>query len=370
MKTGLITFHFAHHYGAQLQAYALMTAAEKAENGNKCEIIDYRLPHTTMTNKLFEKNNSLRSVLRNSHTALNYSALSRRYNRFNNFVDDKMNLSKQSFTKFEELSSYKFDYNAFICGSDQIWNPFIFEKKRFDPSFFIAFAKEKKLCAYAPSFGTPEIPAEMHNELIGYLQSFSHISVREKQGQKIIKEVAGLDVPVVLDPTLLLTGEEWGKIASPSQQGENYILCYFVSEPKHLAPQVEAAKKHFNMECIQLAGARRKLDGVKKVILDAGPCEFLSLFKNASFVITNSFHGAVFSLLFKKPFISGVSTAEIENPEKSRVGSLLSSLGQTERLSASSSQKISFEIDYTETDKLLAKEREFSFKYLCNALRG
>ena len=234
MRTGLITFHFAHHYGAQLQALATMRAIQSL--GHDCEIIDYRLPHTTRTNQLFKKSGGVRGMASDAHTALHYGAFQRRFRRFEAFVAEEMALSPRRYTAFEQLRADPPAYDVYVAGSDQIWNPYIFQDKQFDPPFLLGFVREGRRIAYAPSLGVPELPEDKAEELRRFLTPFSALSVREKRGQVLLREAAGRDARVVLDPTLLLTGEDWGELAAaPKRQGP-YILCYFVSDPARRPP--------------------------------------------------------------------------------------------------------------------------------------
>ena len=229
MRAGLITFHFAHHYGAQLQAYATMRAVQAL--GAECQIIDYRLPHTVGTNRVFKSGRSVRDLASNGHTALHYPAFQRRFQRFEDFVAREMALTPRQYSSARELAAEPPDCDVFLAGSDQIWNPYIFQDKQFDPAFLLAFAGEKRRIAYAPSLGVPELPADKAGQLKAFLEPFSALSVREKRGQALLRQAAGREARVVLDPTLLLTGEEWGKLAVPPQGKRGYILCYFVSDP-------------------------------------------------------------------------------------------------------------------------------------------
>ncbi len=156
MKTGLITFHFAHHYGAQLQAYATMRAIQGL--GHDCEIIDFRLPHTTRTNELFKRSASVRALASDAHTALHYGAFKARYDRFNAFVEEQMNLSPRRYTSFQELKNNPPAYDVYVAGSDQIWNPFIYADKQFEPAFLLDFVREGRKISYAPSLATPTLP--------------------------------------------------------------------------------------------------------------------------------------------------------------------------------------------------------------------
>ena len=125
LHAGLITFHFAHHYGAQLQAYATMRAIQGL--GFQCDIIDYRLPHTTRTNRLFKATGSVRDLAADAHTALHYAPFKRRFDRFEAFVAQQMTLSPRQYTSYAELAADPPAYDVYVAGSDQIWNPYIFQ---------------------------------------------------------------------------------------------------------------------------------------------------------------------------------------------------------------------------------------------------
>ena len=210
MRTGLITFHFAHHYGAQLQALATMKAIQSL--GHECQIIDYRLPHTTRTNQIFKKSRSVRDMASDAHTALHYAAFQRRFQRFEDFVAQEMELSPRRYTAFEQLREEPPAYDVYVAGSDQIWNPYIFQDKQFDPAFLLDFVKEGRRIAYAPSLGVPQLPERESAELKRFLEPFSALSVREKRGQVLVKEAADRQAKVVLDPpccSTATTGVSW-----------------------------------------------------------------------------------------------------------------------------------------------------------------
>ena len=369
MRTGLITFHFAHHYGAQLQALATMRAIQSL--GHDCEIIDYRLPHTTRTNQLFKKSGGVRGMASDAHTALHYGAFQRRFRRFEAFVAEEMALSPRRYTAFEQLRADPPAYDVYVAGSDQIWNPYIFQDKQFDPSFLLGFVREGRRIAYAPSLGVPELPEDKAEELRRFLTPFSALSVREKRGQVLLREAAGRDARVVLDPTLLLTGEDWGELAAaPKRQGP-YILCYFVSDPGEAVPYALALSARTGWPIVQLAGARRKIDGAAELVFDAGPREFLGLFRHASAVVTNSFHGAAFSLQFQKDFFTSMSPRERAEPTFSRIYSLLSRLGCADRiLGLDTTAPVDAPIDYGAVYEKLAAARADSLSYLGAAIEG
>ena len=328
MKAGLVTFYHIHHYGALLQAAATERAVERF--GWDCEIIDY---FVNQDNALFKRPTGLGSAAHDAHTALHYQALSERYRRFEKFSRDHLRISDRRYGRFDELAEGPLPYDLILSGSDQIWNPKIFPDGRFDPVFFGTFSQKRRI-AYAPSFGVPTIPEGMQAELKGYLDGFSHLSARETQGSAIIRDIAGKDAPVVLDPTLLLTADQWDSMAAhPANYPKGgYILCYCISRPGALTPYLERLHQETGLPVVQLCGIRQKVHPKAKQIMDAGPAEFLGLFQNAAYVVTNSFHGTVFSVQFHRPFFTTVSPAELSAPERSRTVSILSRLGLADRV--------------------------------------
>ena len=363
MKAGLVTFYHIHHYGALLQAAATERAVESL--GGACEIIDY---YVNQNNDLFRKPTGVGSAAADVHTALHYKALRDRYQRFERFSKDHLRISGHRFESLEELRSAELPYDLILSGSDQIWNPKIFPDGRFDPVFFGAFSTRRKI-AYAPSFGVPHIPEGMEEELRSYLEQFSHISVRERQGREIVKEITGKDVPVVLDPTLLLTAEQWSAMAVPPDRSGGYILCYCISKPGALAPYIQRLAEETGLPVVQLCGIRQKVHPKAACVLDAGPSEFLGLFQNASYVCTNSFHGTVFSVQFQKPFFTAVAPSELAAPESSRTFSILSRLGLTERIiGTGATAGLDDTIDWADVDRRLRSARQSSLDYLRAAL--
>lgn len=374
MKTGLVTFYHIHHYGAALQAAATERAVETL--GHECEIIDY---FVNQDNALFRRPTGLGSAAADAHTALHYQALKTRYERFEQFSRDHLRISAHRYLSAAELRQAQLPYDAILSGSDQIWNPKIFPNGHFDPVFFGAFSDRRKI-AYAPSFGIPKVPEDMEQELRSYLGAFSHLSVRERQGQAIVTEVTGQTVPVVLDPTLLLTAEQWSAAASRhmvAQGGrqaltpQGYILCYCINRPGALAPYIQEFARRSGLPVVQLCGIRQKVHPKARCILDAGPAEFLELFENAAFVFTNSFHGTVFSTQFRVPFFTAVSPAELADPESSRTFSLLSRLGLSDRIvGQGSTDALETPVDWDAVEPRLLSARAASLEYLRAALEN
>ncbi|MEY8387821.1 polysaccharide pyruvyl transferase family protein [Oscillospiraceae bacterium 38-13] len=362
MKAGLLTFYYLHHYGALLQAAATQRAL--ASLGWDCETIDY---FVNQDNRILKPPTSPGRAVNDAHSALHYRALRKRWLRFEAFSQAHLNRTSRRFASWEELRRAELPYDLLISGSDQIWNPLIFPDGHFDPVFFGTFSSLRKI-AYAPSFGVPRVPEGMEAELRGYLAAFSHLSVRERQGREIIREVSRQEVPVVLDPTLLLPAEEWAALAAEPPRSP-YILCYCISRPGPLEPYIQRLAEETGLPVIQLCGTRRRVHPKARMVLDAGPAEFLSLFRHAAYVCTNSFHGAVFSVQFQRPFFTSVAPAELAEPESSRTFSLLSRLGLTERVVGKGDTAGLFsQPDWTAAEARLTAARQGALAYLKAAL--
>ena len=361
MKAGLVTFFHIHHYGAVLQACATQRAVEQL--GGTCEIFNY---YVNQNNALFRRPTGIGSAAADAHTALHYRAMKERYDRFEEFSARNLRLSP----RYESADALRAapPCDVYLSGSDQIWNPKIFPDGRFDPVFFSAFAQGRRI-AYAPSFGVPRIPDGMEDELRGYLSGFSHLSARETRGQAIIREITGREVPVVLDPTLLLRQEDWSALAAQPERTGGYILCYCISRPGALEPYIRRLHEETGLPIVQLCGIRQRVHPKAQCVFSAGPAEFLALFRGASYVCTNSFHGTVFSLQFQKPFFTAVSPAELAAPEQSRIFSLLDRLGLSGRIIGKGDAAGPTDpIDWPAASAQLEAERRKSLAYLRAAL--
>ena len=326
MKAGLVTFYHLHHYGAILQAVATQRAL--ASLGWECETIDYFVNQDI---RILKPPTSPGRAANDAYNTLHYPALKRRWQRFESFSKAHLSLTSRRYESREALERAALPYDLLISGSDQIWNPTIFPDGRFDPVFFGTFSPLRKI-SYAPSFGVSRLPEGMEGELKGYLAGFSHLSVREASGRDIVREAAGREAEVVLDPTLLLTAAEWSALAAERVVRGEYILCDCISRSGALEPELRRLAEETGLPVIQLCGTRRKLHPKAKLIFDAGPAEFLSLFRHAACVCTNSFHGTVFSVQFQRPVFTAVAPAELQEPERSRTFRLLSRLGLTDRV--------------------------------------
>lgn len=258
-------------------------------------------------------------------------------------------------------------YAYLITGSDQVWNPYFLDKPE---DMFLTFMPRERRIAYAASFGVSEIPEEWKAKYAKWLSEMHAISVREQRGAEIVKELTGRDVPVLVDPTLLLKREEWDRISKKPvwlDDDKPYILLYFLSDmPTEARAAVQKLAAEHQMEIIDLMDWRH-LDWY---ISD--PAEFVYLIAHAELIYTDSFHGTVFSILYHRPFV--ICDRQIGNKKfgmNSRIDTLLGLFHLEERFGTAENQYTMadpFRMEYPDTEKILARERKRAHDYLCEAM--
>lgn len=294
MKIGLVTIVDKGNYGNRLQNFAIQQIMEKY--GHQVETIRKIQDRKTVSEiiKYYLKKVTGIKYTRNVKREASFEAFNIKNIKFSHSfirtdgLDDK--LSKK--------------YDIFICGSDQLWNP---EFKTNTDSYFLSFVSEKRKVSLAASFGIDKIENEDAKKRIGALiQGLDAISVREQSGKQIVESLSSKEATVLIDPTMMLDGNEWKRIEKkPRNIGEKkYILCYFLGI--HSQDIIEKIKKYgsekdLNVVFMENQYFRCKITSEEE--FSYGPDEFIWLIRNAEKVITDSFHAMIFSLLFKKKFL-------------------------------------------------------------------
>ncbi|WP_226643042.1 polysaccharide pyruvyl transferase family protein [Mesobacillus subterraneus] len=355
-KVGIITFHRAINYGAVLQVYALQEKIK--ELGAEAVILDYR-------NNLLEKKHKKRrlSECKSIKDYIRYFLLYKNYNKkfdkFRSFSDEFLNLSKK-YDNFDELKKDSESYNDFICGSDQVWNHSI---TNFDTAYFLDFTKTiAKRNSYAASFGIKSIPDEYKDKYNELLKKFNKMSIREKQGAKIIEEVTQRESEVVLDPTFLISKNDWNKIAYDNLIEDKYILVYAFGGSKHIMSLAEKLSKKTGFKIVAINNNYKKSSNVE-YLKSVGPREWLGLFKNAEYILTNSFHGTAFSINFNKEFFTEFLPES--HGVNSRLEDILELFNLKHRQILSDNVEIcDTNIDFTQVNKILGNERKKSVEFL------
>lgn len=305
----------------------------------------------------------------------NKKGIKLQYHRFKAFQDKYMSFYPGESKNWLTIQNDIPIADIYVCGSDQIWNP-MFKNGYNDPGYFLSFAKGRKI-AYAPSFGVSDIPDTSQRDLKELLKSFEHISVREKEGAKIIKKYTSLEANVVLDPTLLLNKEEWEDIKLlPNNIPEKYILCYRFGNSFTVDRVISKIAKQTNLPIIELPLSGISFFNVKRTrCFDAGPSEFIGLISKATLVLTDSFHATVFSIIMQTPFITFLRSSNQRKSEgmNSRVTNLLSMLDLSDRIYTNDknlSNEELFNMDFSHAFDKLEIQRTNSSKWLFDALRG
>jgi len=378
-KIGILTIVNVDNYGAELQAFALHRKLKDLGHDN--EIINYLYyihPEykTTSRSKPIFKISTINKLKWKAIKTVNFfkrllwsKEAKNRGNRFNSFHQKNTKFSK-TFKSYDELYNANLNYDIYIIGSDQVWNP---TSQTSILPYFLTFApKTSKKLSYAPSFGVSDIPLDQQDVYKECLNNIDVLSSRERRGTEMIKEITGREATHVVDPTLLLSKEEWSSIASlPKLKSDQpYILIYVITYSPYIKKLAEYLSDKTGYRLIRICKNAGKEDANVNIenISDAGPAEFLGYFSKASFVVSNSFHGTIFSTIFNKPFYT-IIPGHKSNTVRQR--DLLNLMGLESRLIAEGGEfpnPNSFDVDFTEANKIISAKINDSISYLKNAV--
>lgn len=335
MKIGILTFHFARNYGAVLQCYALKRYLCGA--GHHVEVIDYRPDSLTKGYKVFDIKRfwgvTPGKFYRKTSTELRvYQDRKARYQKFEDFIRANLNLTS-AVNGVEDFKAE--EYDLIIVGSDQVWNTRLTEG--YDNMYWGRFLRPPEMLAsYAASGEDGFAESDKTKQM---LENFRKISVRESSLAKKLSSLLGSEVLPVLDPTLLLTAQEWNEIAQPVRIDEPYLLYYQVRKSECACQQARNLAMERGLKFICLSAKSEDYNSPE--VVSISPAQFLGLIRDAAYVVTTSFHGTAFSIIFGKTFIS----ADTRDGRSSRQKDLLDAAGLPERLS--------FETRVVETARLL-----------------
>lgn len=362
-KIANITWITYHNYGTFLQAYALQEYIKSL--GYQNAILNDESIILNIFNWKLEIKKKFWQMTKAYRMFANSQKESDRL--FEKFKSDHLVL-EENVTDIDYLNN---EYDCFVCGSDQIWNPFSLRNPK--AGFYYAdFAKKKKV-AYAPSIGVSAIPFEYIELFTGLIQKFQFLSAREKQGKGIMEKLTGRKVNVVVDPTLLLGRDEWNNIVNSGvKDSKKYVLGYFLTPN----PVYINAAKNYTRKMgyeFRMLFTDKSYVAVADNLITAGPVEFLQAIRDAQFVFTDSFHGSIFSSIFKVQFITFKRFGNTITNQNSRVENLLRMMNIDERFIGVEDIKKIYsldEIDFDKTWDRISSHIEDSKQYLLNALRN
>lgn len=378
-----LAFEQENNYGTQLQAFATIEAVKGL--GYEYEIIVYHKDYSTtekikQIKRLFHDkalinmfHSMKRAKLVNEDTPFGIGYRERR-EHVKMFKEKYFFPYATVYTGYKELSEGVKKYTTVLVGSDQVWLPSGYASNFYNLMFV---PDEIAKVSYASSFGISNIPSYHLKEAKTFLNRMDYISVREVKGKEIVESISNNKAKVVVDPTMLIDRKIWDKMCVPINNEDGYIFCYFLGKRQECREQAIKLKRETGLKIIVL----KHLDGYIKEDdsfgdespFDVGPEKFISYIKNASYVLTDSFHGTVFSILFKKKFV----TFYRNNPndalsKNSRIDSLLGQLNLTNRLFSGLDiyKTITEEIDYDSVSMKLELLQTESMDYLKEALNS
>lgn len=370
MDIGIITIHKINNYGSVLQAYALQETCEKM--GYRTEIIDYSFPNDWHNNNKYSTPSDKQPTEPKWIKVLFFHALLRQHVGIANFVKKYQHLSRQSYQSPQLLKEKPPHYDTYITGSDQVWNP---RHCKGDPTFMLHFAPDKALkISYAASIGTRTIPEQLAPVYKELLSKYDYISVREFSGAGVVEALTRKKAKVVVDPTLLLSSEDWNTIALKKRViKKKYILCYFLNYTFNAFPYVDELAAHIQKltgyEIVRVARPPHKLSFAHThYSIGASPEKFLSLVRDAEVVLTTSFHGTAFAVNYGKPVLTIVKDKEGGD---SRQLDLMQQIGLERQVMAvgdSFPENDSWSYDVEKAQSRLSVMREDSFEFLKNAI--
>jgi hypothetical protein len=369
MKIGILTFHFAHNYGAMLQSYALSTVLRM--HGYDAEIIDYRVSYIYDIYERFSFKGLYDFYLRHGENKLiatlksikNYRKKRHKDQKWYKFENFLTNILVKSIRIYTIDTINKMSYDVLFFGSDQIWNDSL--TGNLDPCYFgVGLKKSIKKISYAASTGHNTISVDKWNVFSEYIKNLDIISVREEGFSEYLSQHLVSNC-LVADPIFLLNESDWDEIAIVPNQND-YILTYSFSEgPLFFENAYRFSKKlQKGLVCITY----KKMDLPSDVIQinNCGPQEFLGFFKNSDIVLTNSFHGTAFSILYNKQFV-----CVAPQKRRERVESLVKRFGLVDCLIEENDVFDDIPtIDYHSVNLILSQYRKNSLNFIFNSLES
>lgn len=359
MKIGILTFHRAHNYGAVLQAYALREYLKMF--CSEVEIVDYVPFYFRVYNKIPTIKDCVSlSIPKLFKNIAFFPLVRRRYRAFSIFINKQLSPSKRQYLQNDIIS----DYDVLVYGSDQIWNGI---HTNGPDNIFWGYMTNQKVrkIAYAASSADSFFVKERMQYVKNALLNFDRVSVREQNIAEILKRYTTKNIALVVDPVLLLTKEEWESKLNLQRRKSDYVLVYQVREnPLSLMIAKEYARKKNLKVVILTKMIYQRVD--RRLNQTASPIEFVNLIKNAALVVTTSFHGTVFSIIFRKNFY----TINISPEINSRSISILNSIGLSDRLVSIKPQDYC-DVDYNDISISRLKELiNESKEYIAQAVFG
>lgn len=356
-RIGILTYAY-NNYGGCLQAYALQSYLKKFPQ-LEVRIIRLELPERRKKERIFQTGepNLLVNAVTLALTLLRYASLRRRKRRIELFKEHYLSQTTP-YRSYEEVEAYAAQTDVLVSGSDQVFNP-VYASKRI---FYLDFPKGSfRKVAYAPSFGISEFTPQIETLIAPWVRDFDSLSCREREGAEFLKKITGREIPVLADPTLLLDRKEWERISVSPRMRKKYIFVYDLNGGRELIEMAREIKRRTGFQIVCQTQKVRKFYPVDLQIYDSGPTEFLGWIHDAEYVVTDSFHGTLFSILFTRRFYTYIAYPQTA----SRVKNLLRTMELEERIvehgqiAAFRYSDTPVEIQLEKLAPLIARSKEF-----------
>lgn len=354
-KVGIVSIFRTGNYGGTLQAYALMKAINDNGYGD-AEIINYCCD--AIKGKIDFRYLKKTGVVRTTAAIIDKIIYLPRMKKVNKFINSYVSGEEM---KKEHLTALNNKYDIFLTGSDQLWNPDI---QQGDYYYLLDFITENdKKRSYASSFGKKILPEQYKEKYKQLLSEYEVITVREKAGEEIVYDLLGTRPKVVLDPTLLLTSKQWKQILPKKIRSENYIFTYRLTYSDLLTHVVKKVQKKLD-EPVMAAPFLLGYCPRSKSYLALSSLEWVRGIYDSNYVVTDSFHGVVFAIIFSKQFYYVVTTSTVKE-RLSRLETLLENLGIKNRVIESVEEcEFKNQIDYVGVQERLSCLRSQSLEIL------
>ncbi len=366
MKISLITLHRIVNYGSALQTYATQKVFETL--GLETEIVDYYTERMTlrgMSDRIRHKSPRFEKsrILTSAAQIIMYPSYVRRFKVFTEFARKNFHLTTHTYTSALDFDRHPIDADFYCTGSDQVWNSIWNEK--FDAPFYLSYAPDDKpKFSYAASFGRTQLEEWEIEPTRRLLSRYDNIAMRESSGVDVLNTL-GLSGRHVLDPTLLLTYDQWKPLISDRYANDAYILVYNINREKGLDAFAQKLAKKTGLKVYFMSYYYHDFYKKGKLICSPDVCDFLGLIAHAKYVITDSFHCTAFSINFNKQLM-------VYYPHKfsTRLQSIVKLVEQENRVITEDSPVIVADeaIDFEKTNQILAAERAQSLGYLKTCL--
>lgn len=373
-KIGIISYFNYYNYGSMLQGYALQKCITTMSVDVDIEIINYRNLSLGKASKwgflrmrlsrLFYYLSHMKEVRAKAKYG---GKMTQRYPKFDSFLKEYTHTTDTFFRTKKQLMDNPPIYDIYVTGSDQTWSPKASGGYAATPMFLDFAIEGAKKVAYAPSLGVNSFTKEQESFIKDKLNNYSLISCREIKGAALLSKVTEREVPFVVDPTLLLTKEQWQEVMVVPNVKRPYIFCYFLGNRQYYRDFAIQLSKQVSLPIYYIPVSWMDYKDDENHIWNAGPLEFVGLINDAEYVCTDSFHGVVFSSNLNKNFYAFVKHSGAANAgDNSRLFDYLERIGLENRLLTEYDGKEIYveAIDYSSVNERIAEEREKSYKYI------